>query len=78
MDDYQDLNEFERGAIVGAREMGHSISEKHVAWSEESHLQLNRADGRVRVWRQPHESMDPTYQQGTVQAGGAFVMEWDV
>ncbi|GBN04542.1 hypothetical protein AVEN_205688-1 [Araneus ventricosus] len=24
---YQDLSEFERGVIVGAREMGHSISE---------------------------------------------------
>ncbi|GBM30393.1 hypothetical protein AVEN_82427-1 [Araneus ventricosus] len=24
---YQDLSEFERGGIVGAREMGHSISE---------------------------------------------------
>ncbi|GFX77123.1 HTH_Tnp_Tc3_2 domain-containing protein [Trichonephila clavipes] len=24
---YQDLNEFERGVIVGARETGHSISE---------------------------------------------------
>ncbi|GBN56128.1 hypothetical protein AVEN_158702-1 [Araneus ventricosus] len=27
MADYQDLSEFERGVIVGAREMGHSISE---------------------------------------------------
>ncbi|GBL84127.1 hypothetical protein AVEN_118545-1 [Araneus ventricosus] len=27
MTGYQDLNEFERGVIVGAREMGHSISE---------------------------------------------------
>ncbi|GFX66689.1 HTH_Tnp_Tc3_2 domain-containing protein [Trichonephila clavipes] len=24
---------------------------KHVAWSDESRFQLNRADGRVRVWR---------------------------
>ena len=51
---------------------------KHVAWSDESRFQLLRADGRVRVWRQPHESMDPTCQQGTVQAGGGSVMVWGV
>ncbi|GFV46033.1 HTH_Tnp_Tc3_2 domain-containing protein [Trichonephila clavipes] len=49
---------------------------KHVVWSDKSCLQLNRADGRVRVWRQPHESMDLTCQQGTVQAGGGSVMIW--
>ncbi|GFS90244.1 transposable element Tcb2 transposase [Trichonephila clavipes] len=49
--------------------------QKHIAWSDESGFQLNRADGHVRVWRQPNESMDPTWQQGTVQAGGGFVME---
>ncbi|GFX97637.1 transposable element Tcb2 transposase [Trichonephila clavipes] len=47
---------------------------KHVAWSDESRFQLNRGDGRVRVWGQPHESMEPTCQQGTVQAGGGSVM----
>ncbi|GFV09793.1 hypothetical protein TNCV_2598481 [Trichonephila clavipes] len=81
---YQDLSEFERGVIVGAREMGNSISEvamkfefscmtpfhectvnignrvrqyhhwtvddwKHVAWTDESRFQLNRANGRVRT-----------------------------
>ncbi|GFU06255.1 transposable element Tcb2 transposase [Trichonephila clavipes] len=51
---------------------------KPVAWSDESHFQLNRADGRVRVWRQPHESRDPTCQQGTVQAGEGSVMVWGV
>ncbi|GFY23619.1 hypothetical protein TNCV_1039181 [Trichonephila clavipes] len=35
-------------------------------------------DGRVRVWRQPHESMDFTCQQGTVQAGRGYVMVWGV
>ncbi|GFW00410.1 uncharacterized protein TNCV_692491 [Trichonephila clavipes] len=39
---------------------------KHVAWSNESRFQLNRANGCVRVWRQPHESIDLTCQQGTV------------
>ncbi|GFX27402.1 transposable element Tcb2 transposase [Trichonephila clavipes] len=47
---------------------------KHFAWSDESRFQLNRAGGRERVWRQPHESMDPSCQQGTVQAGGGSVM----
>ncbi|GFW85657.1 uncharacterized protein TNCV_853071 [Trichonephila clavipes] len=48
---------------------------KNVAWSDESHFQLNRVDGCVRIWRQPHEFMDPTCQHGTVQAGGSSVME---
>ncbi|GFV62085.1 HTH_Tnp_Tc3_2 domain-containing protein [Trichonephila clavipes] len=48
---------------------------KHVARNDESRFQLNPADGRVRVWRQPQESMDPTCQQGTIQVGGCSVME---
>ncbi|GBO09083.1 hypothetical protein AVEN_235992-1 [Araneus ventricosus] len=32
----------------------------------------------IRVWRQPHESMDPACQQGTVQGGGGSVMVWGV
>ncbi|GFT06997.1 HTH_Tnp_Tc3_2 domain-containing protein [Trichonephila clavipes] len=40
----------------------------------DSRFQLNPADERVRVWRQPHESMDPTCQQGTVQTDGGSVM----
>ncbi|GFW11731.1 transposable element Tcb2 transposase [Trichonephila clavipes] len=47
---------------------------KHVAWSDESRFLLNRDDRRVRAWRQPHEPMDPTCQQGTVKAGTGFVM----
>ncbi|GFX28986.1 transposable element Tcb2 transposase [Trichonephila clavipes] len=42
--------------------------------SDESCFQLNRADGRVRVSRKPHEFMDPTCQQGTVQAGGGSMI----
>ncbi|GFW95365.1 transposable element Tcb2 transposase [Trichonephila clavipes] len=48
---------------------------KHVTWFHESRFQLNRADGRARIWRQPHESGEPTCQQGTVQADGGSVME---
>ena len=51
---------------------------KTVEWSDESRFQLIRADGRVRVWRRPHEAMDPSCQQGTVQAGGGSVMVWGV
>ena len=51
---------------------------KNVVWSDESRFQLYRADGRVRVWRKPHESMDPSCLQGTVQAGGGSVMVWGV
>ncbi|GFV53719.1 HTH_Tnp_Tc3_2 domain-containing protein [Trichonephila clavipes] len=49
---------------------------KHSAWSDESIFQLNRVEGRVQVWRQSHESMDPTCQQMTVQAGGGSVIVW--
>ena len=37
-----------------------------------------RADGRVCVWRRPHEAMDPSCQQGTVQAGGGSILVWSV
>ena len=58
----------------------HWITEdwKNVAWSDESRFQLYRADGRARVWRKPHEAMDPACQQRIVQAGGASVMVWGV
>ncbi|GFV68453.1 transposable element Tcb2 transposase [Trichonephila clavipes] len=46
--------------------------------SDESRFQSNRPDGRVRVWRQFHESLDPMCQQGTVQAGGGSEMVWGV
>ena len=48
---------------------------KTVAWSDESRFQLIRGDGRIRVWRRPHEAMDPSCQQGTVQAGGGSVID---
>ncbi|GFV57448.1 transposable element Tcb2 transposase [Trichonephila clavipes] len=51
---------------------------KHAAWSNESRFQLNRVDGRVRVWRQTHEYMNFTCQPRTVQVGGGSVMVWGV
>ncbi len=31
---------------------------KNVAWSDESRFLLRHSDGRVRIWRKEHESMD--------------------
>ncbi len=33
---------------------------KNVAWSDESQFLLRHSDGRVRIWRKEHESMDPS------------------
>ncbi|GFU38333.1 transposable element Tcb2 transposase [Trichonephila clavipes] len=64
MTGYEDLSEFERSVIVGAR--------------ERLDIASPRVDGRLRVWRQPHESMDPTCLPGTVQAGGGSVIAWGI
>ncbi len=50
---------------------------KNVAWSDESRFLLRHSDGRVRIWRKEHESMDPACLVSTVQAGGG-VMVWGV
>ncbi len=51
---------------------------KNVAWSDESRFLLRHSDGRVRVWRKEHESMDPSCLVSTVQAGGGGVMVWGI
>ncbi len=33
---------------------------KNVTWSDESRFLLRHSDGRVRIWRKEHESMDPS------------------
>ncbi len=43
---------------------------KNVAWSDESRFLLRHSDGRVRIWRTEHESMDPSCLVSMVQAGG--------
>ncbi len=43
---------------------------KNVALSDESRYLLRHLDGRVRIWRKEHESMDPSCLVSTVQAGG--------
>ncbi len=42
---------------------------KNVPWSDESWFLLH-SDGRVRIWRKEHESMDPSCLVSMVQAGG--------
>ncbi len=48
---------------------------KNVAWSDESRFLLRHSDGRVRIWRKEHESMDLV---SMVQAGGGGVMVWGI
>ncbi len=48
---------------------------KNIAWSDESWF----SDGRVRIWRKEHESMDPSCLVSTVQVGGGGgVMVWRI
>ncbi len=49
---------------------------KNVAWSDESQILLRHSDGRVRIWRKEHESIDPSCLVSTAQAGGGCVMAW--
>ncbi len=48
---------------------------KNIAWSDESGFLLQHSDGRVRIWRKEHESMDPSCLVSTVQTrGGVMVL----
>ncbi len=51
---------------------------KDVAWTDESRFLLRHSDGRVRIWRKEHESMDPSCLVSTVQAAGGGVMVWGI
>ncbi len=51
---------------------------KNVAWSDESRFRLRHSDGRVRIWRKEHESMDPPCLVSMVQAGVGGVMVWGI
>ncbi len=44
---------------------------------EESRFLLQHSDGRVRIWRKEHESMDPSCLVSTDQAGGGVVV-WGI
>ncbi|GFS76161.1 transposable element Tcb2 transposase [Trichonephila clavipes] len=43
-----------------------------------SRFRLLNADGRLRIWRQVHETMDPACQVGTVQGHSGSIMVWGV
>ncbi len=51
---------------------------KNVAWSDGSRFLLRHSDGRVRIWRKEHESMDPSCLVSTVQADGGGVVVWGI
>ncbi len=50
-----------------------NIRLENVAWSDESRFLLQHSDGRVRIWRKEHESMDPSCLVSMVQAGGVIM-----
>ncbi len=50
---------------------------KNVAWSDESRFLQQHSDGRVKIWRKEHESMDPSCLVSTVQACSG-VMVWGI
>ncbi len=52
---------------------------RNVAWYDESRFLLRHSDGRVRIWRKEHESMDPSCLVSMVQAGGGGgLMVWAI
>ncbi len=51
---------------------------KNVTWSDESRFLLRHSDGRVRILRKEHESMDPSCLVSTVQTGGGGLMVWGI
>ncbi len=52
--------------------------EKMLPWSDESGFLLLHSDGRVRMRRKEHESMDPSCLVSAVQAAGGGVMVWGI
>ncbi|GFW76262.1 uncharacterized protein TNCV_3800971 [Trichonephila clavipes] len=77
---YQVLSEFKRSVIVDEQEKRHIISEEVMEFGfsrttiSRAYREYGEFDGRVRIWSQPHESMNLTYQHGTDEAGGRTVM----
>ncbi len=49
-----------------------------ISWSDESRFLLRHWDGRVRIWRKEHESIDPSCIFSMVQAAGGGVMVWGI
>ncbi len=55
-----------------------SAKNRKRAWSDESRFLLRHSDGRVRIWRKEHESMDISCLVSTVQAGCCGVIVWGI
>ncbi len=53
-----------RVPLLSASNNSHRLTKiddwKNVNWSDESRFLLRHSDGRVRIWRKEHESMDPS------------------
>lgn len=49
---------------------------KNVSWSDEFLLQY--LAGRGRIWREQHESVDPSWLVSAVQTGAGGVMVWEI
>ncbi len=49
-----------------------------IAWSDISQFLLQHSDGRVRIWRKEHESMDPSCLVLMVQASGGGLIVWGI
>lgn len=47
-----------------------------VIWSDESKFNIFGSDGKVMVWRTPHEEFEPNCTVPTVKHGGGSVMIW--
>ncbi|GBL88685.1 hypothetical protein AVEN_195668-1 [Araneus ventricosus] len=75
------LNARHRAALLArAREHRERTLEdwERVVWRNESGFRLLHVDGRMTIWRQAHEAMEPACQVGIVQGHGDSIIVWGV
>ena len=73
------MNNINRGKrLKSAKEMLEKLSSfwESVIWSDESKFNVFGSDGKMMVWRTPHEEFDPKCTVSTVKPGGGSVMVW--
>ncbi len=70
--------DFHAQPSLGFTENGPKKRKYPVSGSCESRFLLQHSDGRARIWRKDHESMDTSCFVSTVQAGGGGVMVWGI
>ena len=73
------VNKINRGKrLKFAKEMLENSVEfwKNIIWSDESKFNLFRSDGKVMVWRTPHEEFDLKCTIPMVKHGDGSVMVW--